>query len=41
MARAAQDKRAAFDAGDFAASAGKAARWAQERRLRHFLGGEA
>lgn len=41
MARAAQDRRTAFDAGDFAASAGAAAKWAQERRLRYFLGGEA
>ncbi|WP_424361545.1 hypothetical protein [Methylocystis parvus] len=41
MARAAQDKSAAFDALDFAANASNAARWAQERRLRYFLGGEA
>ncbi|WP_442754602.1 hypothetical protein ACNHKD_16660 [Methylocystis sp. JAN1] len=41
LARAAHDKQAAFDAGDFAASARNAARWAEERRLRYFVGGEA
>jgi len=41
LARAAEDRRAAFDAGAFAASAGHAARWAEERRLRYGLAGEA
>jgi hypothetical protein len=41
LARAAEDGRADFDASSFAASAGSAARWAEERRLRYGLGGEA
>jgi hypothetical protein len=41
LARAAEDRRAAFDARSFIATAGSAAKWAQERRLRYCLGGEA
>ncbi|QGM98010.1 hypothetical protein [Methylocystis parvus] len=41
LSRAAEDRRANFDAGAFAASAGNAALWAQERRLKCFVGGEA
>jgi hypothetical protein len=41
LARAAEDKRAAFDAGAFVATAGSAAKWAEQRQLRYFLGGEA
>lgn len=41
LARAAEDRRAVFDAGAFAANAGHAAQWAEERRLRCRLGGEA
>jgi hypothetical protein len=41
LARAAEDERAAFDAGSFAAGAGHAARWAEQRRLRYFVAGEA
>ncbi|WP_457798524.1 hypothetical protein [Methylocystis sp. S23] len=41
LARAADDRRAAFDPGAFAASAGSATRWAEERRTKYFVGGEA
>ncbi len=41
LARAAADERAPFDAGSFAAGAGQAARWAEQRRLRYFVAGEA
>ncbi len=41
LARAAEDQRAPFDAGSFAAGAGSAAKWAAQRRLRYFVGGEA
>lgn len=41
LARAAEDQRAAFDANSFAAGANSAAKWAAERRLRYFVGGEA
>jgi hypothetical protein len=41
LARAAEDERAAFDASSFAAGAGHAARWAEQRRLRYFVAGEA
>jgi hypothetical protein len=41
LARAAEDRRAAFDSGSFIAIAGSAAKWAEERRLRYELGGEA
>lgn len=40
LARAAEDRRASFDACSFAKSAGSAAKWAEERRLRYFIGGE-
>jgi hypothetical protein len=40
MARAADDRRAAFDAESFIAGADSAARWAGERRLRLCLAGE-
>lgn len=41
LARAAEDERAPFDASSFAAGAGQAARWAEQRRLRYFMAGEA
>ncbi|MGJ0508727.1 MAG: hypothetical protein ACR652_16695 [Methylocystis sp.] len=41
LARAAEDERAPFDASSFAAGAGNAARWAEQRRLRYFVAGEA
>lgn len=41
VARAAEDRRMAFDKSSFVASADSAARWAGERRLRYCLGGEA
>lgn len=41
LARAAEDRRAAFDASAFVASADSAARWAGERRLRYCVAGEA
>ena len=41
LARAAEDKRAPFDASSFVATAGSAAKWAEERQLRYYLGGEA
>lgn len=41
FARAAEDQRANFDARSFAECADDAARWAQQRRLRYCLGGEA
>jgi hypothetical protein len=41
LARAAEDERAPFDASSFAAGAGQAARWAEQRRLRYSVAGEA
>lgn len=41
LARAAEDQRAPFDARSFAAGANSAAKWAAQRRLRYFVGGEA
>ncbi|WP_144259746.1 hypothetical protein [Methylocystis sp. ATCC 49242] len=41
VARAAEDKRAPFDATSFVASADSAAQWAQTRRMRYFVAGEA
>jgi hypothetical protein len=41
LARAAEDQRRPFDANSFTATAGSAARWAAQRRLRYFVGGEA
>lgn len=41
MARAAEDGRAPFDCRSFVATADSAAKWAGERRLRYFTGGEA
>ncbi len=41
LARAAEDQRAPFDANSFTAGADSAARWAEQRRLRYFVGGEA
>lgn len=38
--RAAETRRARFDADSFLAGAESAAQWAQERRLRLYLGGE-
>lgn len=41
LARAAEDQRAPFDATSFAATAGSAAQWAAQRRLRYAVAGEA
>jgi len=41
VARAAEDRRAPFDASSFVAGADSAAQWAQTRSLKYFLAGEA
>ncbi len=41
IACAADERRAAFDARSFAASANRAADWARKRRLLRFVAGEA